>query len=85
MKTTEVILILCVFVSLFLMYSSIERIKKYIFIKNGAMYSILFLGGIMLVDAFGHEIPSWVSPVTTFAVVGFFYWKSLRHNKLYVA
>lgn len=29
MKTTEVILILCVFVSLFLMYSSIERIKKY--------------------------------------------------------
>lgn len=60
---------------------NIERIKKYIFIKNGAMYSILFLGGIMLADAFGHEIPSWLSPLTTFAVVGFFYWKSLRHAK----
>lgn len=61
---------------------NVERIKKYIFIKNGAMYSILFLGGIMLADAFGHEIPSWLSPLTTFAVVGFFYWKSLNHNKL---
>lgn len=61
---------------------NIDRIKKYVFIKNGAMYSILFLGAIMLIDSFGYEIPSWVSPVTTFTVVGFFYWKSLRHNKL---
>ncbi len=61
---------------------NIDRIKKYVFIKNGAMYSILFLGGIMLVDAFGFEIPSWISPITTFAVVGFFFWKSLKHNKL---
>lgn len=61
---------------------NIDKIKKYAYIKNGAMYSILFLGMIMLIDAFGHEIPSWVSPVTTFAVVGFFYWKSLKHNKL---
>lgn len=61
---------------------NIDRIKKYIFIKNGAMYSILFLGGIMLADAFGVHIPSYVSPITTFSVVGFFYWKSLRHNKL---
>lgn len=61
---------------------NVDRIKKYLFIKNGAMYSILFLGLIMLTKAFGHEIPSWVSPVTTFGIVGFFYWKSLRHNKL---
>lgn len=61
---------------------NIERIKKYVFIKNGAMYSILFLGAIMLADAFGVHIPSWVSPLTTFAVVGFFFWKSLRHNKI---
>jgi len=64
---------------------NIDRIKKYVFIKNGAMYSILFLGGIMLADAFGHEIPSWFSPLTTFAVVGFFFWKSIRHNKLNAA
>lgn len=57
---------------------NIERIKKYIYIKNGAMYSILFLGLIMLLDSFGLEIPSWVSPVTTFGVVGYFFFKSKR-------
>jgi uncharacterized protein len=57
---------------------NIERIKKYIYIKNGAMYSILFLGLIMLLDSFGFHIPSWVSPVTTFAVVAYFFIKSKR-------
>ncbi len=57
---------------------NIERIKKYIYIKNGAMYSILFLGVIMLLDSFGFHIPSWVSPVTTFAVVAYFFFKSRR-------
>ena len=57
---------------------NIERIKKYIYLKNGAMYSILFLGAIMLLDAFGFHIPSWVSPVITFGVIGFFFIKSTR-------
>ena len=57
---------------------NIERIKKYIYIKNGAMYSILFLGLIMLLDSFGFHIPTWVSPVTTFAVVAYFFIKSKR-------
>ncbi|KKP79617.1 MAG: hypothetical protein UR81_C0043G0004, partial [Candidatus Levybacteria bacterium GW2011_GWB1_35_5] len=39
--------------------SNIDRIKKYIYLKNGAMYSILFLGLIMLIDSFGYHIPSW--------------------------
>lgn len=55
---------------------NIDRIKKYAYLKNGAMYSILFLGAIMLADSFGVHIPSWVSPVTTFGVVGHFFWKS---------
>ncbi|MFA6458021.1 MAG: DUF475 domain-containing protein [Patescibacteria group bacterium] len=55
---------------------NIDRIKKYIFVKNGAMYSILFLGIIMLLDSFGFEVPSFVSPVITFGVVGFFFLKS---------
>lgn len=55
---------------------NIERIKKYIFLKNGAMYSILFLGTIMLIDSFGIEVPAWVSPFMTFAVIGFFFFKS---------
>jgi hypothetical protein len=57
---------------------NIDRIKRYIYIKNGAMYSILFLGLIMLLDSFGFHIPSWVSPIITFGVVGFFFFKSTR-------
>lgn len=58
---------------------SIDKIKKYVFIKNGAMYSILFLGMAMILDAFGFNIPSWASPVITFLVVAFFFLKSGLH------
>ncbi|MDD2935522.1 MAG: DUF475 domain-containing protein [Candidatus Pacebacteria bacterium] len=58
--------------------SNMDRIKKYIYLKNGAMYSILFLGMIMLLDSFGMHIPSWLSPIITFGVVGYFFWKSKR-------
>ena len=57
---------------------NIDRIKKYKYLKNGAMYSILFLGIIMVLDSFGFHIPSWVSPVVTFSAVGFFLWKSKK-------
>lgn len=55
---------------------NIERVKKYVFLKNGAMYSVLFLGIIMIADAFRFHIPSWFSPVITFGVIGFFFYKS---------
>ncbi len=55
---------------------NIDRIKKYIYLKNGAMYSILILGFIMLFDAFGFHIPSWLSPIATFAIIGYFFFKS---------
>ena len=61
---------------------NIKRIKKYLFLKNGAMYSILFLGGIMILDSYGVEIPSWVSPVITFSVIGYFFYKSKVHIRL---
>lgn len=56
--------------------SNIDRIKKYKFLKNGAMYSIFFLGLIMTLHAFGVKIPSYVSPIITFAAVGYFFYKS---------
>lgn len=56
--------------------SNIDRIKQYKYLKNGAMYSILMLGGIMILDSFGFHIPSWVSPVATFGTVGYFFYKS---------
>lgn len=55
---------------------NIERIKKYVYLKNGAMYSIFFLGSIMILDSFGFHIPHWLSPVATAIVVGYFFLKS---------
>lgn len=56
--------------------SNIDRIKKYRYLKNGAMYSILFLGSIMVLDAFSFHIPHWVSPIITIGTVGYFFHKS---------
>jgi hypothetical protein len=42
------------------------------------MYSILFLGIIMVLDSFSFHIPVWLSPLITFGVVGFFFFKSAR-------
>lgn len=55
---------------------NIDRIKKYKYLKNGAMYSILVLGVVMLLHSFGVEVPEWISPVATFGTVGYFFWKS---------
>ncbi|HBE77330.1 MAG TPA: hypothetical protein DDW65_06050, partial [Firmicutes bacterium] len=55
---------------------NIERIKKYKYLKNGAMYSIFFLGIIMLAEGFHIEIPSLVSPIITIFIIGFFLIKS---------
>lgn len=60
---------------------NIERIKRYLYLKNGAMYSILFLGTIMLADSFGFHTPSWLSPLITFGVVGYFFHKSRKAIK----
>ncbi len=57
---------------------NIERIKKYVFLKNGAMYAIGALSVIMILGAFGHEIPEWVSPVVMIAIVGYFFLKSKK-------
>ena len=57
---------------------NIERVKKYKFLKNGAMYSIFVLGVIMLADAFNVHIPSWVSPVATITILGYFFYKSAQ-------
>ncbi len=61
--------------------SNIDRIKKYIYLKNGAMYSIFVLGLVMLFDSFGVEIPYYVSPLITFIIIGFFIIKSVKHNR----
>jgi len=62
--------------------SNIDRIKKYIYLKNGAMYSVFVLGIVMMLDAFGVEVPSYVSPLLTFLIIGYFTYKSVKHNKI---
>ncbi len=57
---------------------NIETVKRLIYLKNGAMYSIFFLGIIMVLDSFGYHIPNWVSPVITITIVGYFFYKSKR-------
>jgi len=56
--------------------SNIDRVKRYIYLKNGAMYSIFFLGTIMILDSFGAHIPTWLSPVVTISIIGYFFYKS---------
>jgi hypothetical protein len=58
---------------------NIENIKKYVYLKNGAMYSILVLGIIMILHSFGFKIPEYLSPLATFVIIGFFFWKSRVH------
>ncbi len=58
--------------------SNIDRVKRYIYLKNGAMYSIFFLGVIMVLDSFGVHIKEWVSPLITITVVGYFFYKSRK-------
>jgi len=57
---------------------NVERVKRYPYLKNAAMYSILILGSIMVAHAFGVHIPEWLSPVCTLAIIGFFLWKSFQ-------
>ncbi len=60
----------------------VGKIKKYAYLKNGAMYSILILGCVMLAHAWGFHTPEWLSPLATFVIVGYFFLLSyLRREK----
>lgn len=59
---------------------NIDKIKKFLYIKNGAMYSIFFLGVVMVMDSFGLHVPFWLSPAITVFIVLYFYIKSKKYN-----
>ncbi len=56
--------------------SNIDRVKRYIYLKNGAMYSIFFLGVIMVLNSFRVDIPEFISPIITIGIIGYFFYKS---------
>jgi len=51
---------------------NIDNIRKFAYLKNGAMYSILALGVLMCAESFGVEFPIWLPPVMTVGIVGIF-------------
>ena len=65
----------------YLTVSNIKTIKKYRYLKNGAMYSILVLGLIMVLDSFNFHIPPWFSPVVTILIIGIFFYRSKREMR----
>lgn len=64
--------------------SNIETIKKYIYLKNGAMYSLLILGMMMLFEAFGIHVPQWGAPLATVLILIAAVVKSRVHIKMQI-
>lgn len=60
----------------------VDTISKFAYLKNGAMYSIGMLGGIMVLEAFGKEYPFWLAPLNTTLLLIFFLGLSIREMKL---
>jgi len=61
--------------------ANIENVKKYKYLKNGAMYSIMFLGLFMIYESFGAHLPQWLSPVVTIGIIAYFFRKSIIELK----
>ena len=59
----------------------IDNITKFAYLKNGAMYSIGALGGLMILESFGKEFPYWLPALNTFILLGIFFYLSFRETK----
>ena len=60
----------------------INLIAKFAYLKNGAMYSIGVLGGMMVLESFGKEYPFWMAPVYTVTLLGVFLFLSWREIEM---
>lgn len=60
----------------------VNLISKFAYLKNGAMYSIGFLGGVMVLEAFGKEFPFWLAPLNTLLLLSIFLTLSVRELSL---
>lgn len=65
----------------YLTVRGIKTVKKFAYLKNGAMYSIGLLGVIMILESFGHHVYSWMPPLITLLIVGLFFYLSARELK----
>ena len=54
----------------------INKIAKYIWLKNGAMTSMGLLGIFMILESFNVELPVYLPTLATLAIVGYAFYKS---------
>ncbi len=59
----------------------INAVTKFVYLKNGAMYSIGVLGAIMVLESFGREFPMWLAPLNMFILLSIFLYLSYRELK----
>lgn len=57
-------------------------ITKLAYLKNGAMYSIGMLGGIMVLESLGQHYPFWFAPLNTILLLAVFLYLSYKEIKL---
>lgn len=60
----------------------VNAVRKYAYLKNGAMYSIGLLGIIMILESIGTRVYSWIPPLITFVLVAFFLYLSHKELKI---
>lgn len=66
------------FVVRYITVHGIATVKKYRYLKNGAMYSVAALGVIMVLESLHIGVYELLPPVITVGVIGLFFWLSLR-------
>jgi hypothetical protein len=55
---------------------NVDSIKRFKYLKNGAMYSIFALSCVMLLESFDYHLPMWLTPILTIGIVAYFLFKS---------
>jgi hypothetical protein len=66
------------FVVRYVTIKGVNTVKKFRYLKNGAMYSVGVLGAVMVVESFGREIAFWVAPLNTVLIIATFFFLSWR-------
>lgn len=56
----------------------VHMVKKFRYLKNGAMYSVGALGFLMVLESFGKEVAFWVAPLNTCVIIVTFFYLSFR-------
>lgn len=69
------------FVVRYITIKGVNTVKKFRYLKNGAMYAVGILGLVMVLESFGREIAFWVAPLNTALIIATFFllsWRALR-------